>query len=354
MKKFINNPIFFALLAAFFFGASAPLSKLLLNSIEPIPLAAFLYLGSGFGSMIYQQLRKQGSSTYSAEAGITRDDLPWLVGAVLVGGIAAPIILMISLNHTPATTASLLLNFEGVATTIIAIWVFKEPLGKRIAIALCIITLASILLSYNASGQWGFSLGSLGILAACTLWGLDNNFTRHISAKDPQKIVMIKGLAAGSFSLLLAILLNNHQPSWSVILLAVFIGYICYGLSITLFILALRHLGATRTSIIFSTAPFIGFLLSIIIISEAINPYFLIATPLMIVGTWLMLTEHHEHIHNHLSINHEHNHNHTDGHHAHPHSEPKVESIHSHTHQHPEITHAHPHTPDIHHRHNHI
>ncbi len=351
MGKILNNPIFSALLAAVFFGASAPLSKLLLGFIEPIPLAGFLYLGSGLGSLIYLLIKKTLPQNF--EANITRSDLPWLAGAVLTGGIAAPILLMVSLNHTPASTASLLLNFESVATALISVWIFKEALGKKVVLALTVITLSSIILSIDTSGQWGLSLGALGILAACCLWGLDNNFTRQISDKSPQKIVAIKGLAAGGFSLLLSLWLNIPLPPFLVSLAAFALGYICYGLSITLFIYALRHMGAARTSIVFSTAPFIGFFLSILITGELITAQFITALPLMVAGTWLMMSENHDHIHHHQPLTHEHAHNHTDGHHAHYHAGLQNGMAHSHIHAHADLSHSHTHKPDIHHRHEH-
>lgn len=244
-----------ALIAALLFGASAPLAKLLLGEIEPIPLAAFLYLGSGLGLLglkVFQRLRLKD---FSEEARIEPADLKWLAGAILTGGVAAPITLMFSLKHTPAATASLLLNFEGVATALIAFFAFREAISRRAWSAIALITLASVILSVNPSAEWGFSLGALGILTACVFWGLDNNFTRNISAKDPLVIVILKGISAGSFSLLMALLLGNSLPSWTGILGALILGSLSYGASIFLFIHALRGLGAARTSALFSTAP---------------------------------------------------------------------------------------------------
>ncbi len=187
-----------ALLAAVFFGASAPLSKLLLGEVPPVLMAAFLYLGSGTGIALVKLSQKMTSS--QKEAGIRRPDVGWLAGAIIAGGIIAPIVLMVSLQVTPASTASLLLNFEGVATTLIALLFFRESISRRAFAAIFAITLASIFLSTDFKSGMGFSLGALGILLACTLWGLDNNFTRNISAKDPLTIVAWKGLVAGTFS----------------------------------------------------------------------------------------------------------------------------------------------------------
>jgi drug/metabolite transporter (DMT)-like permease len=196
-----------ALLAALFFGASAPLSKLLLEDVPPVLMAALLYLGSGTGITLVKL--SQRMTSHQKEAGIRRPDVKWLAGAILAGGILAPILLMVSLQYTPASTASLLLNFEGVATTTIALFLFHESVSRRAIAAILIITLASIFLSTDFSNGFGLSLGALGILLACTLWGLDNNFTRNISAKDPLTIVAWKGLVAGTFSLILGLLLGS-------------------------------------------------------------------------------------------------------------------------------------------------
>ena len=211
-------PITQALIAAFLFGASAPLAKLLLDEVEPIPLAAFLYLGSGIGLLGIKTYQRINQRLSDGEAQIKKSDFSWLAGAILAGGVAAPITLLFSLQNTPAATASLLLNFEGVATTLIAALAFKESISRRAWWAIALITLSSIFLSINLNASWGFSLGSLGIIAACILWGIDNNFTRNISAKDPLMIVTIKGLGAGSFSLGMAIILGNKLPAMGVIL----------------------------------------------------------------------------------------------------------------------------------------
>ena len=204
MKNRNIAPMLKVIIAAALFGASAPLSKLLLSEIAPTLMASFLYLGSGIGLYVQRFVQRYFRSfldnRFSDEARLTRNDLPWITGAVLVGGIAAPIVLMFGLKNTPASTASLLLNFEGVATTVIAVVAFKEAVGKRIWLAVLLITTASILLSWDSSRQWGFSLGAIGILSACVLWGIDNNFTRNVSSKDPLSIVTIKGLSAGTFS----------------------------------------------------------------------------------------------------------------------------------------------------------
>lgn len=349
-------PILQAFLAALLFGASAPLSKYLLGSIDPIPLAGLLYLGSGIGALLLQYLQKLASGQNSVEPKLSKADIPWMAGAVIAGGIAAPIVLMTSLNTTPAATASILLNFESIATSLIAALIFKEAIGRRIGLAIVIITLASILLSLNTSGEWGISLGALGIIAACFFWGIDNNLTRKISAKNPLTIVAIKGIVSGTFSLILSSILNKPMPDMGHALLAALLGAFSYGLSIFLFIHAMRSLGAARTSTLFGTAPFVGAALSLVILGERPSQLFWYALPIMLVGTWLMLTENHEHTHQHAALEHEHRHAHPDElHHTHSHPSHLLTGklIHSHAHIHSPVAHSHTHTPDAHHDHSH-
>lgn len=341
-----------ALVAALLFGASAPLAKLLLGDVEPILLAAFLYLGSGLGLLVIRSFQHIKRKAVDREAQIKKADIPWLAGAILAGGVAAPITLLFSLRNTPAATASLLLNFEAVATTLIAILAFKESISRRAWWAIALITLSSIFLSIDLEAGWGFTLGALGILVACFLWGLDNNFTRNISARDPVMIVTIKGLVAGGFSLALALIVGNQFPGVWIILGALLLGAFSYGISIVLFIHALRGLGAARTSALFGIAPLAGMLLSFILFWEIPGWFFLVAFPLMVVGTWLLVGEDHEHRHLHDLTVHEHAHVHDDGHHDHTHGGEPVTS-HSHPHQHEKILHVHPHMPDLHHRHDH-
>jgi drug/metabolite transporter (DMT)-like permease len=333
-----------ALLAALFFGASAPISKLLLGDVPPVLMAAFLYLGSGTGISLVKLYQRLTSN--QKEAGIKSPDVKWLAGAIISGGILAPIILMISLKNTPASTASLLLNFEGVGTTLIALFFFHESISRRALAAIITITLASIFLSTNFQSGFGFSLGALGILLACVLWGVDNNFTRNISAKDPLTIVAWKGLVAGSFSLLLGLGLDQHLPALSTILSILLLGFISYGLSTMLFIYSMRGLGAARTSALYGTAPLAGVLLSILIFKDPITFLFGIATVLMVAGALMLANEEHAHFHIHMPVLHEHIHRHEE---FHAHDETDI--AHSHEHEHPRTEHEHGHMPDIHHRH---
>ena len=333
-----------ALLAALFFGASAPLSKLLLIDVPPVLMAAFLYLGSGTGiSLVKLSQRLAANQT---EAGIRRSDVRWLAGAIVAGGILAPIILMISLQSTPASTASLLLNFEGVGTTLIALFFFRESISRRALAAIFVITLASIFLSTDFASGFGFSLGALGVILACVLWGVDNNFTRNISAKDPLTIVAWKGLVAGTFSLLLGLFLGQQLPSFASILSILLLGFISYGLSTMLFIYSMRGLGAARTSALYGTAPLAGVLLSFIIFRDPITLLFIFAATLMAAGALLLANEEHAHFHIHMPVVHEHRHQHDEFH-----SHDETEITHAHEHAHVRTDHEHGHMPDIHHRH---
>jgi drug/metabolite transporter (DMT)-like permease len=347
-------PVLQVIASAALYGVGIPISKLLLGDIAPLPMAALLYLGSGIGLFLWRGLRKD-KKVVSKEAKLGQKDLPWLLGACLAGGIAAPIVLMLSLKTAPASTASLLLNFEGVATTVIAGIVFKEHIGKRIWGAVLLITLASIVLSWNTSGQWGFSLGALGVLAACALWGADNNFTRNISAKDPLIIVAVKGLGSGTFSLLLAFLIGQPFPRFVFAVMAMLLGCLSYGLSIVLFIRGMRELGSARTSALYGIAPFLGAVISVFLFRETPGIQLVVSLPVMIGGAVLLLKEEHGHWHKHPDYEHEHRHQHSDLHHGHLHPGADLikDKAHSHIHRHETTEHNHAHTPDIHHRHVH-
>ena len=339
-----------ALTAAIFFGASAPFAKLLLGDISPIFLAAFLYLGSGMGVSLVKLGQKLVRPAQQTEAGIKKADIKWLAGAILSGGVMAPIVLMISLKNTPASTASLLLNFEGVGTTLIALLFFREAISRRAWMAILVITLASIFLSTNFAEGFGLSLGAMGIILACVLWGLDNNLTRNISGKDPLVIVAWKGVVAGTFSFFLAFLLGNPMPSLPSIISTMILGFISYGMSTILFILSMRGLGAARTSALYGTAPLAGVLLSIIIFGESPSSSYSLAGILIIVGALMLINEEHAHSHTHTAMLHEHSHRHDDPTHAH---DSGTVGTHSHEHEHAEEEHEHDHMPDLHHRHGH-
>lgn len=344
-------PSLVAVMAAVLFGASAPLSKLLLAQVEPVIMAGLLYLGSGLAALLVLLARKV-TRNQNFEARVTRHDLPYLAGAVAAGGIAAPILLMYGLAGTPAATASLLLNFESVATALIAGLIFREATGRRLWSALALITAGSILLTIDPGSRWGFSGLAFAVLGACFLWGLDNNLTGHISAHDPVTIVAIKGLGAGTVSLLLGLLAGQPLPDWNYFGIAMLLGSLSYGASIGLFVLALRGLGAARTGTLFASAPFIGAVLSFLIFRDSPSTAFWISIPLMVAGVSLLLLEEHEHLHIHEAFDHEHSHRH-DTHHRHGHPGSAADNRHSHPHRHEETEHAHVHAPDLHHRHSH-
>lgn len=350
MKNKSIYPIFQALLAAALFGVSAPISKALLGEVAPIPMAALLYLGSGLGTWLLSLFQ-----TRDAEAKLSRADAPWLLGALLAGGVAAPIVLMFSLQVTPAATAALLLNFESIATTLIAALVFRESVGRQTWQAILLVFISSVLLSLDPQSEWGVSVGALGILAACSLWGIDNTFTRNISSKNPLTIVMVKGLGAGTFSLVLALLFKQPLPEIGPLTGALLLGAVSYGVGITIYIHALRGLGAARTGALYSTAPFIGMVFSFILFRDTPNVQFAVAFVVMVIGTWLLVNEKHAHTHAHSAIAHEHRHRHDDDHHSHLHTAEmaSVDGSHSHPHQHEVQAHQHAHAPDIHHRHGH-
>lgn len=351
MQKNKRISIWMALLAAGLFGASAPLAKLLLNSVEPVPLAALLYLGSGISAaLVSRRIFQPGQ-----EAKLERSNWPWLAGAVLAGGVGAPILLMVGLKITPAALAALLLNFETVATALIAGLFFKEAIGRKTAISIGLITTAVVVLSWNLSGEWGFSPGALAVLGACLLWGMDNNFTNQIAARNPLIIVAVKGLGAGSFSLLLGLISGQAFPSIPVALAAMALGAVSYGASITLFVLAMRQLGAARTSALFASAPFMGAVLSFILFKDSLTLAFLVAVGLMVAGVWVLVSENHVHSHLHAAETHHHRHAH-DEHHQHDHqaTDPAViHGEHAHQHGHEVFEHNHVHTPDLHHHHEH-
>lgn len=341
-----------AMMSALLFGVSAPLAKALLGSgIRPWLLASLLYLGSGVGLMLIHGTRKILGYA-AAEAPLARSDLPWLAAVILCGGAVAPVLLMAGLATTPASTASLLLNLEGIATLAIAWLVFRENVDRRLLLGAAAILGGAALLSWQG-GVSGAGLGTLAIAGACLAWGLDNNLTRKLSHADPVQIAMLKGLAAGSANLALALVMGASLPSLPIIAQAAMIGFVCYGVSLVLFVLALRHLGTARSGAYFSTAPFIGASLAVAMFSEPITLSLVGAGILMAIGLWLHLTESHAHDHVHLALEHEHRHVH-DAHHQHAHG-PDVppDGPHSHWHRHEPMVHRHPHFPDLHHRHPH-
>jgi drug/metabolite transporter (DMT)-like permease len=340
-----------ALGAAVLFGAGTPLAKWLLTTVDPWLLAGLLYLGSGLGLWLYRWSRKMPAVHLPAA------EWPWLIGAIAAGGVAGPVLLMIGLSGMPASGASLLLNAEAVFTALLAWFVFRENVDRRIALGMASIVAGAIVLSWPAGGWAGVDLGEIGpglaVLGACLAWAIDNNLTRRVSLTDASWIASLKGLAAGSVNLVLALALGATWPAPGRITAALFLGLFAYGASLTLFVVALRHLGTARTGAYFSTAPFIGAAIAIPFLGESAQAPFWVAALLMGVGVWLHLTERHTHEHTHEPLEHGHAHTH-DEHHRHAHDfEWEGTEPHSHPHRHAAMTHKHPHFPDIHHRHGH-
>jgi drug/metabolite transporter (DMT)-like permease len=335
-----------ALASAVLFGAGTPLAKLLLMDVSPWMLAGLLYTGSGVGLGIVRLIRR------SPRVHLQRGELLPLGGAVLFGGVAGPVLLLAGLANMPASGASLLLNAEGVFTALLAWFVFQENFDRRIAFGMMAIVAGAVILSIPSGANFGTVWPSLAILGACLCWGIDNNLTRKVALNDATWLAAIKGGVAGPVNLILAFLIGSHLPPLASIAGAVVVGFFAYGVSLVLFIVAMRHVGTARAGAYFSVAPFFGAALALVL-GESITWPLVVAALLMALGVWLHLTERHEHEHTHEAITHDHWHVH-DEHHQHAHDEPVAEGMrHRHLHTHEPITHTHEHYPDAHHRHEH-
>lgn len=343
-------PVGAAVLAALLFGLQAPCSKVLLEQLEPLFLAALLYLGAGLGMLLVAVC---GGTTRGlrAEAPLRRADLPFVLLMLLLD-VAAPSMLLLGIRLSGAATASLLGNFEIVATAMMARQFFGENIGRRMGAGLGFICAASLLLSLDAAAGAGISPGAVLVLLSCLAWGLENNCTRMLSLKDPLQVVVIKGLGSGTGALVLAALWGEIGVRWLPVAAALVLGFVSYGLSIFFYVLAQRQLGAARTSAYYAAAPFLGVLLSWVLLGEAVTGGFVAALALMLLGSYFVLTEEHCHRHVHVRETHEHRHAHEDGHHDHPHEDAN-RGAHCHEHTHEETAHEHPHQPDLHHRHRH-
>jgi drug/metabolite transporter (DMT)-like permease len=345
----LNRGVLYALGAAALFGASTPFAKLLLGEVSPLVLAAILYLGSGIGLAAWLALRP-GSINL---AGFGRSDWPWIAAAILAGGVAGPVLLMFGLARSDAASASLLLNLEAVLTAAIAWTVFRENVDRRVFAGMAAIVAGGILLSAGAAPRADGLVGAALVAAACLAWAIDNNLTRRVSGGDAATLACLKGLAAGAVNLALALAIGAPLPQAAAWIGAGLLGFLGYGVSLALFIVALRHLGTARTGAYFSVAPFFGAALALVLLGERPDAVFWVAGALMALGVWLHLSERHAHQHAHEALEHEHEHVH-DAHHRHAHDfawdgrEP-----HAHRHQHAPLVHSHPHYPDLHHRHGH-
>jgi drug/metabolite transporter (DMT)-like permease len=347
MSALRNVGVQAGLAAALLFGAGTPVAKLLLGEVSPWLLAGLLYAGSGVGLGLYRLISR------ASRVRLRRAELLPLAGAIFFGGMAGPVLLMFGLSGMPASGASLLLNAEGVATAVLAWFVFRENFDRRIALGMVAIVAGAVVLSVPTGVEFGSVWPSLAILGACLCWGVDNNLTRRIALTDATWLAAVKGGVAGPVNLALAFLLGaTLPPVWS-IGPAMAVGLLAYGVSLVLFIVAMRHVGTARAGAYFSVAPFFGAALAVGL-GEAVTVPLVIAALLMALGVWLHLTERHEHEHTHEAITHDHWHRHDDGHHDHEHDEPVAPGVrHRHVHSHDAVTHTHEHYPDSHHRHRH-
>jgi len=341
-----------ALAAALLFGASTPFAKVLVGNMQPLLLAGLLYLGSGLGLGVLLLLRRARDAQAAEAMRISRKDVPWLLGAVVFGGVVAPTLLMWGLSQASGATASLLLNVEGVLTAVIAWIVFKENADRQIVIGMVAIVAGGVLLSWAPGGEM-LSPGALLIVGACLCWAIDNNLTRKVSTNDAMVVACVKGLLAGACNTGLAWASGATLPAWSTVGASLAIGMLGYGLSLTLFVVGLRTLGTARTGAYFSIAPLFGVVISLVLWPELPSASFWAASALMGVGVWLHVRERHEHDHTHEPLEHAHPHRH-DAHHQHEHDFPwDGREPHVHPHRHGVLSHRHAHFPDIHHRHGH-
>lgn len=347
LKKAVCQPgIPAAIGAALLFGTGTPLAKWLLESVDPWLLAGLLYSGSGIGLLLYRRL------SHAPAVQLPHREIAWFSGAILAGGIVGPVLLMIGLTGMQASAASLLLNAESVFTALLAWFVFRENFDQRIALGMLAIVAGAVVLSWSGEAHLAGLWPMLAILGACLAWGIDNNLTRKVSLTDATWIASVKGLVSGGVNLTLALWMGASIPALPHLAGAMLVGLLAYGVSLTLFVVGLRHLGTARTGAYFSVAPFFGALIAVLM-GEAVTMPLLIAGALMALGTWLHLTEHHEHAHTHVEMKHDHEHVH-DEHHQHEHDCPTTPgSQHRHLHRHEPLIHAHPHFSDAHHQHRH-
>lgn len=350
MNALAQPGVLATLLAAALFGAGTPLAKLLLAQTSPWMLAALLYLGSGVGLFVLRLLRQ------APPVHLPQGQGKWLAGAVLAGGIAGPVLLMAGLSGMPASSVSLLLNAEGVLTALLAWFVFRENVDRRIALGMLAIVAGGVVLSWPAQARLEAVWPALAVVGACLAWAVDNNLTRQVALSDASFIAMIKGLVAGSTNLVLALAMGAEWPGATVVIAAAALGFASYGASLALFVIGLRHLGTARTGAYFSIGPFVGAAVAVALLGEPVSPPLLVAGVLMALGVWLHLTESHQHFHTHEPLEHSHVHAHgeADPHHDHVHDDGLPPGTrHVHAHRHTTIAHTHAHFPDAHHRHSH-
>ncbi|MHB1566477.1 MAG: DMT family transporter [Acidiferrobacter sp.] len=334
------------LAAALLFGAGTPLAKILLAHVSPWLLAGLLYIGAGVGLTGFRLLKRR------PPLALLPGEIAWLAGTILAGGVIAPVLLMVGLTAMSSAGASLLLNAEGVLTTLLAWFVFRENLDQRVVLGMAAIVAGVMVLHAPQGLHIGALWPTLAILGACLAWAIDNNLSRKLALADTTGIAAVKGLVAGTINLSLALSLNASLPPWSDVLGTLTVGFLSYGVSLALFMVGLRDLGAARTTAYFSAAPFFGAALATGL-GAPVTARLILAALLMAAGVWLHMTEHHQHAHTHEPLSHAHEHVH-DEHHQHPHEEFVAPGFrHTHHHTHGLLTHCHAHFPDAHHRHRH-
>jgi drug/metabolite transporter (DMT)-like permease len=353
MLRIEHRGVAAALASAVLFGVSTPIVKILVGSVPPLMLAGLLYAGSGIGLALFCAVRRMGAGRRVPLALPRGADRLWLAGAVFFGGVLGPMLLTSGLARSTASTASLLLNLEAVFTALLAWFLFGENRGRRVALGLLCIVAGSLLLTGIPSGRIQGATGGVLVALACLCWGIDNNLTRKVALNDAALIAGIKGVIAGTVNLGLAALLGQALPPAGALALAMIVGFFGYGLSLVLFVIALRHLGSARAGAYFAVAPFFGTVVSVLLLGDSLSPALMGAGLLMAVGVWLHLSERHGHRHSHEPLEHVHTHEH-DEHHQHDHDFPwDGQGSHTHTHVHAPMVHAHIHHPDAHHRHRH-
>ncbi len=344
-----NLATVYAIAAAALYAINVPFSKMLLAYVEPTMMAAFLYLGAGLGMFVYSIASRAAGKAAPTEP-LTKKELPYTIAMILLD-IIAPILLMLGIKSSNAANVSLINNFEIVTTSLIALFVFKEVISKRLWIAIALVTVASVILSFEGAGSFAFNIGSLFVFGACLCWGIENNCTRMISNKSSIEIVVIKGTFSGLGSLVVALAVGERMPSVLWMVCVLLLGFVAYGLSIYFYVMAQKDLGAAKTSAYYSIAPFLGVAFGMLILGERPAIQFYVALAVMIISTNFMIKDTielqhtHEHTHTHI---HEHSHGSTVHSHEHTHTHTHIhvhgEDNDDHEHNHQTMSHEHPHS----------
>ena len=341
---------FLAIFSAALFGVSPVLCKMVMGEMSPAFLAGLLYLGSGIALQILLFVQRRNS--FRELKRVSPRNRLKLSGAVLSGGVIAPLFLAYGIKYGDASQVTLLLNLETVATTFIAWLIFREYIGPRVWSGKILILIAASIIVFKPEDVISFSTSGILVVLACIFWGLDNNLTREVVELSSTALACIKGFVAGFFNILLALFFFSGSATGLQVAGTMTIGALSYGLSLVLFVDALRKIGSARTVTFFSIGPFIGTLLSVVMLGESPSTHFWVSASLMLAGILILCSEKHRHMHTHEAVTHQHNHT-QDEHHRHPHDYMNSSIPHDHLHSHESLTHIHGHWPDIHHRHPH-